>query len=765
MVRRRSLRAALVATAAVLGSTVLGFTPAHADESDLRGPDAKVGATSVQRTPSPSRKALRSAAKATPLAVTIDTLTPSSIPARGKVRVAGTITNTDSVPWLTVNVYSFISAEPMTTRTQLAAAVEVDESTAVGERITDLGSYDTIDAIEPGESKQFRFTVDADQLGADTPGVYWFGVHALGQRSDEGRDELAIADGRARTFLPMVPERRDGQESVAVVVPLRGPLEYAADGSLDDLERWTTTLADGGRLRSLVELAATSGDRTVSWVVDPALIDAVRQLASGNPARSLAANLEEGEDDGEGDGTEPASPTGPGSGSGSEEPSPSATPSTIPGNEPGDEPGDDPATAELSDDLDPETRAAAEVAREWLGRLQGAMDANDEVLALPYGDLDVSAAARHDRQAYPRSRARSAGTLPVVGLETAPAIAAPGGYVSPDALRSIDQDTTILVTDKMFDRAPAVAAVSGRRLVVTSTGAAEGGPAPGDPLGTIALRQRILAEAAVRFLRPARSPLVVLLPPDWVPPASSSFFSGLDLEWVDLTSVEQATDDADVESMSAADLSYPDWQRAYELDAANFAAAKELRETGEVLQSMLTLNNLVGDTVTDQALASTSYSARVRPDFARVTTDQSRLWIEERMDQVEVSAPPAVTLSSVNGSFPISISNELDEPVTVSVAAQVSDRALRIADPGEVDILAKGSATVLLEARTDTPGIHDVTIVVTDKTGRPLGGSAELSIRSARVSNVIWLFLATGIGLLFGTIAFRLVRRVRAART
>jgi hypothetical protein len=29
---------------------------------------------------------------------------------------------------------------------------------------------------------------------------------------------------------------------------------------------------------------------------------------------------------------------------------------------------------------------------------------------------------------------------------------------------------------------------------------------------------------------------------------------------------------------------------------------------------------------------------------------------------------------------------------------------------------------------------------------------------------VIWLFLATGIGLLFGTIAFRLVRRVRAAR-
>ena len=74
-----------------------------------------------------SRRAARKAAeRATPLAVTIDTLTPSAIPARGPIRVAGTVTNTDSVPWLTVNVYSFISQEPMTTRAQLAAAVDVE---------------------------------------------------------------------------------------------------------------------------------------------------------------------------------------------------------------------------------------------------------------------------------------------------------------------------------------------------------------------------------------------------------------------------------------------------------------------------------------------------------------------------------------------------------------------------------------------------------------------------------------------------------------
>ena len=89
---------------------------------------------------------------------------------------------------------------------------------------------------------------------------------------------------------------------------------------------------------------------------------------------------------------------------------------------------------------------------------------------------------------------------------------------------------------------------------------------------------------------------------------------------------------------------------------------------------------------------------------------------------------------------------------------------MEITPPEPVDIAALGNATVLLDASTDAPGLHNVTIQVTDKSGQPIGASDQLSIRSARVSNVIWLFLAAGIGLLFGTIAFRLVRRVRAAR-
>ena len=54
--------------------------------------------------------------------------------------------------------------------------------------------------------------------------------------------------------------------------------------------------------------------------------------------------------------------------------------------------------------------------------------------------------------------------------------------------------------------------------------------------------------------------------------------------------------------------------------------------------------------------------------------------------------------------------------------------------------------------------------MTTDKRGTPLGATTGLTIRSAQVSNVIWLFLGIGCALLFGAIGVRLFRRVRNAR-
>ena len=775
MLRRVWFSAALAALAVPVLLT--GAAPATADPDDGPGsppssgprfdPDPieqtqlrKQARAPTGRSDQVSRRAKRAARAETqtPLDVTIDQLTPSTIPDKGLVRISGRVTNNDTATWRLINTYAFISDEPMVSSAQLDEAAKAPADAFVGGRITTAGHYDTIPELAPGESLPFSFNVSRQLLQADSPGVYWFGVHALGE-GPEGRDKLA--DGRARTFLPLVPPGRDGELPTSVVIPLRHQLVYTEDGSVDDLAGWTRTLAPGGRLNSLVEFGAGSGDRTVTWLVDPALVDAVRRLAAGNPPRSLAPNLQAGQDDGE-DETEDESEDASGSPSPTEEePTESASPTTE-----AEDSTDNPLDL---DELDPVVQAAAQSAQAWLDRLGEAMGPEDTVMTLPYGDVDVAGAALHDPQLVQRAVARSGTGLAGFDIPTTSVVSSPSGYLSTAGLQAVPEDSTILITDAMFEApAPSLAAIDGRQVLVTSTGAADGGPGPDDRLAITATRQRLLSEAAVRFLRGDASPLTMVLPHDWNPAAGGApFFGGLDLDWLDLTSVDDVTSgtgtDTDAVTVQGDTLRYPSWQEAAELDEPSFESATALIRSGVALQNLLTLNNLVSGTVTDQALGTTSYSARSRPIANRAATDRSRQWIDQRLGEVRLSAPRAVTLSSSSGQFQATITNGLDQPVTVSLESQ-SDEKLKVTGPRRVDVPAGQRASVLLTARTDENGIHDVTLRVTDKRGTPLGASTSLSIRSAQLSNVIWLFIGCGAALLFGAIGLRLFRRIRNAR-
>ena len=86
----------------------------------------------------------------TPLAVTIDTLTPSVIPPQGPVRVTGSVTNRDDETWTDVNVYAFVSEAPMTTAAELADAADTAPDEYVGPRILTEGTYDSIGDLDPG---------------------------------------------------------------------------------------------------------------------------------------------------------------------------------------------------------------------------------------------------------------------------------------------------------------------------------------------------------------------------------------------------------------------------------------------------------------------------------------------------------------------------------------------------------------------------------------------------------------------------------------
>jgi hypothetical protein len=343
-------------------------------------------------------------------------------------------------------------------------------------------------------------------------------------------------------------------------------------------------------------------------------------------------------------------------------------------------------------------------------------------------------------------------------------VASPTGYLDAAGIHLAEPRATVLVTDReLGDHAPALAHTAGHPVVVTSAGAASGGPGPDWRLSPVAVRQRIVSEAALRLLTAGRKPLVVVLPPTWRPGSAPGFFEGLDLPWLHLTGVGSVLSRRGVD-VDADRLRYPASQAKLELDPDRFAAAQALGQSGETLQNLLTRNDTVATQVHDEAFTDLSYASRVHSRLVRFSADQSRAWIDARLRSVRIDAPRAVILSSGSGRFAATVTNTLDEPVSVRIRA-VADPPLRVSVPSDAIELGPSSrTTVLLDAASSAVGIRNVTLVLTDLDGAPLGSSDDLPIRSNRVSNVIWLIIGTGIALLFLAIVVRLVRRIRAAR-
>jgi hypothetical protein len=663
-------------------------------------------------------------APGTPLLISIDSLTPGEIPEHGPIRVRGSVTNRDDEAWTDVDLYPFISSTPVQSRAALAEAAALPADEYVGDRILEVEA--TVDVLQPGSSSTFTITVPRslidDYIGG-APGVYWFGVHAIGASASLPRD--TFADGRARTFLPLVPPRTKGAVRTALVVPLRRFLGREPDGSLSDPEGWQRTLSADGRLREAVEFGAAAGPGQLSYLLDPALPDAVRRLADGNPPRSLAPTDEL---------TEPG-----------ESPSPSPT------EDEGDK-GDE----EEPEILTPEQETAAA----WLAELEPVLQAQ-ELLTLPYGDLDLAGAADHDPALIELAGTQVSTTLAGWGLIGAPVVGSPSGYLDNGAIEATDREASVLLTDRAFaGDAPSVADLDGRKLVFSSSGAAAGGPAPGDRVTGTALRQRILSEAALRVLEPGRrDPLVVVMPAELTSLGAEDFFAGLGVDWLDLTTLTDATSRTG-RRVVPDDLVYPARQDMFELDPETFQAAQGLIADGETLQNLLTRNDEVAAEIAEEALTGTSYNARKAQISSRAALNRSRGWVQDRLRSVEIGAPPGVTLSSATGDFVATVTNRLDQTVTVSILAR-SDSGITITRPEPVEMAPKSRTSVLLQARTTEAAVHNVTLLLTDAEGTPLGSSDRLPIRSAQVSNVIWVILGAGVLLLFGAILVRLVRRIR----
>lgn len=730
------LLAALVAPVVVAGGTV-AWLAESADPAlePVAGVAAGVSGADVSRYAAqpPSRDAIRlgrlsstspagtiaaghtttvdpPAAEVGSLGVTIDELTPGLVPRRGPVVVRGTVTNLTEDTWTGINVYPCTSSSPMLDEGTLAEAAASEADSVVCERI-DL--FDQIDELAPGATRSYRVRIPRDELGiGEAPGVYWFNVQALGA-SPDGDD--MVSDGRARSFLPLVDSRRT--TTTSLVVPFRRSTLHDADGRLLDEDAWAADLAPGGRLRDLLALVEGAPARSISLLVDPAVLVAVQQLADGNEPRSLA---------------------------------------------PADEPTKEPAETEGQTGSG---TAPQLLARDWLSRFRQ-VAAGQNLLALPYGDLDVAAAASHDSDLYERAVNQSAGILDHFRLQGSPAVAPPGGLLSDEALDLVDPSTTVLLSDRALPAAydddparPVSVRHDGKRVITYPASVALGGPDPSAGLSPLGLRQRILAETAVRAGDGDDRPLAVVLPADLDPGAvPDDFWSGLDQRHIELAPRFAGTREALVDR-----LAYSPRQAAQELGADVFAIGDRLVDLGSTLDQVLPETDLVAGTAMREALSGASYLAR-DPELETATRlDQSAGWYAEQLDQIGVDAPKFVILSSRRGPFSVTITNDLDQPIKVGIRAE-ADAGLVIRAPKAIEVPANSQHTLNLSAEASEIGVHGVVLVVTDGDGHLIQQSPEVRIRSNEVGKVIWLILGGGIALLFGAIVIRLSRRIRRAR-
>jgi hypothetical protein len=672
-----------------------------------------------------------------PLLVHIDAISPV-LPRSGEVEISGTVTNTSDDTFTRVNLHAFSSQAPILDAVSLAASATTDPAQDVGPRVTVPGTFDTVDVLVPGETASFSDSVPVELFGVpDQDGVYWIGIHALGD-STVPRD--IVADGRARTFIPARP-RGDDRQQASVILSLRGRVWYDDEGRIGGPERWARRLAEGGSLDAALDMADSAGSTPYTWLVDPAVLVAVARLSAGNPPRSLAPDTAV-----EGQAPTPADPD---TDSSSEVPQ-SLTPSP-------------PATSPTPSEED---QALADAALAWIYRFLDKVG-TDTVLTLPFGDLDVSAAVRNNAdERLTEASARSARVMSDLGLFSQPAVAPVDGVLSPEAVSATPGGTVILLGDNAFAIPPAspssVVRLLGHDVIITSTGAESGGPGPTAANDPLALRQRLLSEAALRLANGDTAPLVVTLPTVWRGRDAESFFDELDQPWLDLVPIASVADGSPTE-VSEDDLAYTEADLAAELDPAGFTAATGATDAAALLEAVLTLQTTLEQQVLDEVLVTLSEQHRDRPALARRAAGRVEQSLRDELGKIRIEAPTKVTLSSDSGKLGATLVNGLDQPVEVRVQATTGDQ-LTLTGGGVRELGPQARSVLRYEASTTHPGVHNVRLAVTSVDGVPLGSVDELPIRAARVSALIWIVMVAGALVLFGMIGYRLPGQIRRRR-
>ena len=707
----RPVLAALL-TALVIASTVLVSAP-PATASPAHTASGSLGAGSPAAPPQ--------APEDSPVSMDLVSLTPTSLAPDGTLEAQVDVTNTSSEPLSTLALELRTRTARVTDRDVLTAWQSDTTPSSTGAA---LASSSTHEELAPGESTVLTVQIAAEDLGYSEEPYYW-GTRRLALTVTAEEQPLSTL----RTFVVWRPADAEATITQSVLLP------FAAEdpaAMVTDPEEFAAS-AESGRLAALRTL---SQREDVDWWLDPALLD----------PPLLAVDPSDGED-------------------------PSAVREYTP----------EPLSAELAGVLD-----------EAVGQRT--------VLAMPYAQADtrsLDAAGTDQLSTAVREQGHEVWTETGIVPRAAPLQIDPA-TASPDTLEEVlaaGGDTAIVPSSSL--RTDPDSAVTPSSVGVYPSSRQEGEEltllAPDPTLSSeLSLltedsdaeqtRQRVLAETATIASEYTTAPRHLLIAPsaeaELDPEALDATLDALaEAPWIVTGRTSTLLDAADQGSWTTdprsedgelyalgrigADDVLPSgptengrWEHLSSSEDAQLLDPEPLHELADSWEELDTLAAAMEDDSPLEAarreiIAGTSARWRGEPEIPAGRAEDAQALAAGLRERIKVVPASGYNVISDAVSVPITLSNELDTPITVRIEVTSDKPLVQVGGPQTVEVPARGRIDAAVDVEAIANGTVTLTTVVTTEDGRPLTTPVDVPLTvNPSWENWTTLVLVIAMGLL-----------------
>ncbi|MFG2121738.1 DUF6049 family protein [Streptomyces sp. NPDC048710] len=674
------------------------------------------------------------AAPSDAVSVSVDSLSPSAPTDGDTLTVSGTVTNNGKQAVTGAHVGLRVG-RMLNTRSAIDGIAQRSTDLQSGTGTEVGGKYEEqFSKLAPGVAEHFSISVPVDKLDLGDDGVYEFDVALSGQTAAQPWEQVL---GVQRTFLPWQPSEADTKTKTTFLWPLISPVHMTARTGAGELQTpvflnddLATEIAPGGRLAQMLELGK---DLDVTWVIDPDLLASVDAMAGNYRVQ--------------GDGN-----------------------TTTAG-----------------------THQA--VAKQWLADLQKAV-VGKEVVALPFADPDLASLAHNGTSvtgslSHLKDATDVAATTVKTVLHVTPNtdFAWPvEGAVDPSIMKvatSGGADRVIARSDSLQETAGLSYTPSAARPVGGGTTAVvadarlstafEGDLTKADS-ATLAVQEFLAQSLEVNAQTDEQRSIVVA--PQRMPSASQAQAMATALKTLqddtwsqsqNLTAAAKAKPDPDATTRIPSTSAYPSSLRKQELPRTAF---EQIARTQDKLDNFKVILSDQSRVVTPFGRAinremSTSWRGRsTEADSFRGDVEN---WLDELADQVKLIDKSETKLSGRSATIPVTVQNNLVQPVNHLVLRLTSTNPTRLKIHGKayyeqpVEVSGGHSQSVKFTTSANANGRVAVIAQLYTEDGQEYGDYVQFDVKVTEVTPTVMLVIGGGV-LLLVLAGFRMyTQRKRAA--